>query len=147
MDPKELDFKRIWRQTQIPVVYKREKAPLMVKAPFAADNRAWLRGSNARHKPKWNDKYLCWETPASWFDDTIKKALGRFKQVYVIQLHKEHQKCARACWDAQGIHCECHCMGANHGSGHPAGRWYEVSDTFAFHVGPRHFACRLLTIK
>jgi hypothetical protein len=53
-------------------------------------------------------------------------------------------KCAPACLYAVGYHCECSCMGANHGTGHPGGRWHEVSDTFAFNWGPKQYACRLI---
>lgn len=144
MSQEAKDLPSIWRQTQIPVVYKQAKPPLMIKLPFANDNSVWLREGKSRHRPEWNAQYKCWETPASWFEDSIKRILGRFKKVYVVQLHREHQTCAPACWNAQGVHCECSCMGAHHGSGHPNGRWYEVSETFAFHVGSKQYACRLL---
>lgn len=74
----------------------------------------------------------------------IDQTLKRYGEAYVIQLNKEQQKCAQACWNAQGHDCECSCMGANHGNGHPGGRWHEVSDTFAFQWGPTQFACRHL---
>jgi hypothetical protein len=140
-DPK---LKEIWRQNKIPVVYRRERPkPVLVKLPYADDNFSWLRGER-RHKPKRNEQYKCWEIPVSWFDDIIQEALSSFGQVFVIQLYKELQKCAPSCWDAKGFHCECSCMGANHGTGHPGSNWYEVSDTFAFEWGPIKYACRLV---
>jgi hypothetical protein len=145
MEREDPRLKEIWRQNKIPVVFRREKSkPILVKLPDSNDNYVWLRGER-RYKPKWNDQYNSWETPVAWFDSIIKQALKRYNKSYVIQLHREQQKCARACWDAKGFHCECSCMGANHGTGHPGGGWYEVTETFAFEWGPKKYACRFLT--
>lgn len=144
MDNQDPKLKEIWRQSRIPVVYRRARPlPLLVRLPYFDDNFSWLRGSS-HHKPKWNQRYKCWETPVSWFDVIIQKALRRSRSVYVIQVYKEQQKCAPACWNAAGFHCECSCMGANHGSGHPGGSWHEISETFAFEWGQRKYACRLI---
>ena len=133
----------IWRQNEIPIVMKREKLPLLIKMPYALDNFAWLRNIN-RNKPEWSTQFKAWQVPTAWFEDSVRRLISRFKKVYVIQVHREHQVCAPACWNAQGLHCECSCMGAHHGSGHPAGRWYEVSETFAAQWGPKKYACRLM---
>jgi len=136
---------RIWSQSSIPVIYRQASPnPLLIRVPFSSDNYAWLRGDK-RHKPRWDAQHKRWETPMAWFDDLVGRMLKRHGQVYVIQLYKEQQKCAPACWNAQGFHCECSCMGANHGSGHPDGKWHEVSETFAFQWGHRQYACRLIT--
>jgi len=68
----------------------------------------------------------------SWYDWLARRLLYKYSAVYLIQLYREQQKCAPACWNAEGLHCECSCMGENHGSGHPGERWREVSETFAF---------------
>jgi hypothetical protein len=147
MESRDPRLEAIWKQTAIPVVYRQVRPkPLLIRVPFAADNYGWLRGER-RHKPKWDATYKRWETPVAWFDEVIQQSLNRYGRVYVIQLHKEHQKCAPACWNAKGFHCECSCMGANHGMGHPGGKWREVSETFAFSWGPRQYACRLITRK
>lgn len=139
-------FQRIWSQGRVPVILRRRTGrPLAVRLPYSPDNRDWLRG-DGRNQPKWlsdaDKKY--WETPQAWFNRLVNQALQRYGQVYVVQLYKEQQKCAPACWNAQGHDCECSCMGANHGSGHPGGRWHEVSETFAFQWGPTQYACRHL---
>jgi len=144
MNNQDPRLRQIWSQKSIPVIYRQVRPePLLVRLPYADDNYTWLRGDR-RHKPKWDTRHTRWETPVAWFDELIERSLARFGRVYVIQLRKEQQKCASACWDAKGFHCECSCMGANHGSGHPGGRWHEVSETFAFHWGPRQYACRLI---
>jgi hypothetical protein len=124
-------------------VFRQERAkPLLLRFPFATDNRHWLKGAH-RNSPTWNAKGKRWETPKSWFDDVIRRTLERFGSVYVIQAFKVQQKCAPACWDAKGFDCECSCHGANHGSRDPNG-WYVVSDTLAVSRGERQYASRLL---
>lgn len=106
----------------------------------------WLRDGR-RLKPDWCAQFKAWEIPTAWFDSVIKLALRRHQEVYVIQLYREHQKCAPACWNAEGFHCECSCMGENHGGGHPGGNWYEVSETFAVSWGQQRYSCRHLKVK
>jgi len=138
---------RIWRQDKVPVLFD-QGGPrgLLVKLPYATENRVWLRDER-RAIPEFNKTYKAWKIPKAWFDDIVERTLSRFGQVYVIQAHREQQKCAPACWNATGYHCECSCMGANHGNGYPGGAWREVSDTFALSYGPRKYACRLMKVK
>lgn len=146
MDGRNPKLLEIWSQKKIPVLFKRQRPPLLVRLPYANNhtNSDWIRNGR-RANPSWSLRFKCWETPVSWFDDLIQRALEKFGRVYVIQLYKEQQKCAPACWNAEGFHCECSCMGANHGSGHPGGNWREITDTFAFSWGPKQYACRLIT--
>src|SRR3546814_6290542 len=55
----------------------------------------WLRDGR-RSKPDWCAQFKAWEIPTAWFDSVIKLALRRHQEVYVIQLYREHQKCAPA---------------------------------------------------
>lgn len=134
----------IWRQHAIPVVFRRESShPLLVRLAMTLEDYYWLR-ADKRHKPKWNGQYKCWEVPVAWFDWLAERLLARFGSAYIVQRYQEQQKCAPACWNAHGLHCECSCMGENHGTGHAGGRWHEVSETFAFEWGPKRYASRLL---
>lgn len=145
MEAHDPRLKRIWKQVALPVIYRRTASdPVLIRLPYAAENFEWIRGDNKR-KPEWNSQYRCWEAPAAWFDRLIKRALEKYKKTYVIQQHKHQQKCAPACWNAKGFHCECSCMGQHHGAGHPGGRWHEVAETFAFQWGEKQYACRLIT--
>ena len=140
-------LKRIWRQGEIPVVFRRSRPEkLLIKLPDAPGNQRWLQGDKQNY-PYWDDQYKAWKVPQAWFEYAIKLCSKRFKKCYVIQLHHELQKCAPACWRAQGIHCECSCMGDNHGTGHPEGRWYEIDETLAVSWGVRKYACRLISAK
>ena len=140
-------FNLIWAQQKIPVIVHRGNGrKLRVRLPFYPNNRAWL-GQLGRINPIWNAAEKFWVLPTAWFEKLVKRAVERYPAVYVVQLFKEQQKCAPACWNAEGIHCECSCMGANHGSGQPNGHWFIVSDTFAFSWGDERFASRLLRAR
>ena len=139
--------KDLWRQGKNLAIFKRNKPlPVLARIPFAEGNMEWLRDGR-RLKPDWCAQFNAWEIPTAWFDSVIKLALRRHQEVYVIQLYREHQKCAPACWNAEGFHCECSCMGENHGGGHPGGNWYEVSETFAVSWGQQRYSCRHLKVK
>jgi hypothetical protein len=142
--PEEL--RRIWRQDGVPVIYTRGKGfPLLVRVPFDLTIKHWLRGG--RHRiPVWVSQYKCWGTPKAWFDSLLSQLLRRYGKLYVIQPHRDQERCARACWEAQGDECECQCMGEYHGKDRPGGRWYEVSDTFAISWGEPKLAYRLLVL-
>jgi hypothetical protein len=134
----------IWYQREIPVVVRTHKCPrVLVTLSAIEDADSWLRGEH-RGRPRWDTRFKCRSVPKSWFDDVIERALRRFGRVYVIQPYREQQRCAPACWNAQGHTCECSCLGANHGLGRPSALWREISETFAFQWGPRQYGCRLL---
>jgi len=144
MESRDPRLRALWTKANPPVIFRRGGAePLLVKLPYSPNNFIWLR-ADKRRKPEWNAHYKCWETPIAWYDWLAHRILRQYSAVYLVQRYREQQKCAPACWDAKGLHCECSCMGENHGSGHPGGRWHEVSDTFAFEWSTRKYACRLL---
>lgn len=141
------NLRAIWRQSSIPVIFRRTRPlPILARIPFSNGNFDWLRNGR-RSKPKWNAKFKAWEVPLAWFDDVIKQCLQRHQSAYVVQLYRSQQKCAPACWNAEGFHCECSCMGENHGCGHPGGNWHEVSETFAVSWGDQRYSCRHLKTK
>lgn len=141
------NLKQIWWQTSVPVVFRQSKSDnVLIRIPFAKDNRKWLKGEHRRTKyPKWDKGFKCWRTPASWFDDVVHRCLYRFGSLYLIQPYREQQKCAPACWNAVSAWCECSCMGEHHGQGHPDGQWHIVAEYCAVSWGPKDYACRLLT--
>ena len=140
-------LKVVWSQSHVPVVLRRggKGEKLRIKLPYSIDNRIFLQ-SLGRHNPVWVADQHCWETPKSWFNDFVGKALERYRSLYIIQPYREQEVCARACMEASGHECNCSCMGLNHGSG-MHGAWFEVADTFATRWGNRQLACRLLTAK
>jgi len=141
-DPRLL---QIWNQKAIPVLYRRGKGlPLFLRLPYANDNRTWLKDEHKK-EPEWLKDQKCWQVPKAWFEGIIRQALTRYQKIYVIQPFNAQEKCAPACWNAVGAECECSCMGANHGSGDPIGKWHVVSETLAVRWGPKQYSCRLLT--
>ncbi|HCY17382.1 MAG TPA: hypothetical protein DHV21_15670 [Curvibacter sp.] len=142
-----MDLDEIWRQGRIPVVFRRERPlPLLIKLPYSLSNKEWLRDGQVR-KPSWDAAYKSWEVPQAWFERVVRLCVRRHRWCYVVQLHRERQVCAPACWNAEGMDCECSCMGANHGGGQPVGRWYEVDETFAVSWGIQRYAVRLVRAK
>lgn len=137
-------LRQLWNQTAIPVLYRRGPGnPLLVRLPFDPTNRAWLQISG-RKNPLWDARAKSWELPQGWFNDLVTRCLERFGRAYIVQPYREQEKCAPACWTAQGEVCECSCMGVNHGASSPGGHWKIVSEAFATRWGERQFACRLL---
>jgi hypothetical protein len=144
MDESEKSIRQVWNQTRVPVIYKTGKREnLMVKLPYNAENREWLR-EIGRRKPEWVKEQRYWSVPRAWFNDLVRRCIQRYDQVYLIQPHREQEKCAPACWNAEGIDCECSCQGAHHGEQNPAGRWYVISETFAARWRDRKLAVRLV---
>jgi len=136
----------IWRQKVIPVVYRPpSRGDLIVKLPFNQDNRVWL-SEGRKSRPVYNSKFQSWTLPRSSFSEVVERLLRRFQTTYIIQSHRELEKCAPACWDAKGFECSCSCMGMNHGTGMPGGRWYIVSDTCAVQWQDRELRWSLLKL-
>lgn len=143
----EDQLRQIWNQGTIPVLYRRGPGnPLLARLPYALTNRPWL-GSFGRKNPEWDVKAKHWELPQAWFNNLVHACLDKFGSLYIIQPYREQEKCAPACWAAQGEECQCSCMGVNHGASSAGGDWKVISDAFATRWGERHLACRLLTRK
>lgn len=133
---------QIWRNGKIPVVYQPPgKQPLLVRLPYREDNYLWLR-DDGRHI-QWHPQWKAWEIPRSRLNKTVQLALERFESCYLIQSYRPLEKCAPACWNAQGFECHCSCMGANHGTGMALS--HVISETFAFEWGQQKLGCRLIT--
>ena len=137
-------IRSIWRQNTVPVIYRRGPGyTLLIRLPYKEDNRVWLKNER-RNDPKWEADKKHWEIPQAWFNDTVNRMLRRFGKLYIIQPHRKQEKCAPACWNAVGHECQCSCLGENHGSENPEGKWFIVSDTFAAKLDTKELACRLL---
>ena len=139
-------IEHIWLRTSkfVPVLYRRGKGfRLLIRMPYANDNRSWLRNGQ-KYKPEWIPKLSRWVVPKAWFNTLVKRMLERYGKVYVIQPYREQEKCAPACWNAEGQECECSCMGEYHGTKGPNSNWLIISDTFATRWHDSELACRLI---
>jgi hypothetical protein len=143
--PDDIRLRKVWNQNGIPVILRRDSGLLRLRLPFSNDNRNWLQSFGRTH-PVWDKEKRCWETPKSWFNDLVRRSLEKYNKLYVIQPFRVQEKCAPACWNAEGHECNCSCMGENHGQGKMAG-WLVISDTFATRWHDTEIACRLLTRK
>lgn len=138
------DIRRVWAQTEIPVVIRRTKRGQQhrLRLPYSADNRDWLRNGR-RNRPIWLRAEQYWEIPKAWFNDFVERSLMKFGRLWIIQPYRVEEVCAPACMNARRHECQCSCMGANHGAGND-GSWFEVSDAFAVRWNNEEWACRLL---
>ncbi|WP_294292095.1 hypothetical protein [uncultured Sphingomonas sp.] len=131
-------------QKRVPVLIRRGEGDRpRLQLPFAEGNRGWLRATGMTN-PKWIAADKQWEVPQARFTELVNRCLERFGKVWVVQPHNEQEKCAPACWDAEREECQCSCMGVNHGSRGPAGRWKIISDSFATRWLGAHMAARLI---
>lgn len=147
MNAQDENLIKIWRQEKIPVIFRRKGKSLLIKVPFAPDNSVWLRTKPKNKEPIWNAQYKCWELPRSRFDFLTKTILESFSQIFIVQPYRKQDKCAPACWNAEGFECECSCMGEHHGAGNHHNNWFVVSDTFATKWHELEYSCRLLEVS
>lgn len=138
-------FSRICAQRIIPVVVRRKKERLVIRLPYAEDNRQWLVAGR-RQDAVWDRERQFWHAPASWFNDFVNRALVRYGKLYIVQPYREQEVCAPACWNALGHICECSCLGANHGGGQQDG-FFEISEALAVKWGEEILGCRLMVAK
>ena len=150
------DEKRLleyWHQGQIPVLMRKGPGhPLRVRLPgmqykllVRLQMTNWLRADRQRI-PKWNHRFRCLDVPNSWLNSLVRQILRRFGKMYLIQPFREQEKCAPACFNAEGHECQCSCMGANHGQRGSDAGWFIISDTFATRWGDQYLACRLMVL-
>lgn len=119
-----------------PRVLNTGKPPLLLRVPYAEDNREWLRGEELR-KPTWNRAAKRWEVPLSWKPRVLRLLIERYAAVILIQrTPKSVEKCAPACWRAESdvTECICSCGGANHGTADNPGGFHEINETLAVRV-------------
>lgn len=74
MEKKDPRLLQIWGQKKPPVFYRQGRGkPLLVRLPYAATNRQWLKGDH-RNQPEWVSDQKCWQVPKAWFEDIVKQA-------------------------------------------------------------------------
>lgn len=136
-----MNLREIWEQSKIPVVFAKDK--LLVKLPYASNNRLWL-SANRKKAPDWNKKFKCWKLPKSALNELIRRCLEKYSRVYLIQRYLKKEQCAPSCWNAKGFDCHCSCLGAHHGRGNHHGNWHEISETLALRWNGTDYASRLI---
>jgi len=120
------EIRRIWFQTEAPVVHRPKTGKLNVKLPNGLNDSDWLNLCGAS-VPTWNNGYFI--VAASWLNEVIKQSLERYGEVFLIQPYNEKEICASACKNASGFECQCSCLGKNHGQGEDgSGGWYFIDE-------------------
>lgn len=126
-----------------PTVY-RSRTETVVWTPYRRGNKELVK--IGRNRPRWDPSDKSWHCPKAHFEELVQDLMRVFGGVYVIQHINEREICAPACRNAKGLHCECSCAGANHGSGDDSG-WYDISETFSVRHNDDHLAVRFVKSK
>lgn len=140
-----IDLNPAWRFAREAIILKRGGSPLMVRIPFAPDNRAWLGSIRTQVRGLvWKRDDRHWECPAAWLGALAEVMVARYGRVWLVQEFDGAAGCNEACMNARGLDCECGCLGKNHGAGAADGwaRRVEVADTCTLLGGI--YGCRLL---
>lgn len=143
-----IDLNPAWRFAREAIIFKRRGSPLMVRMPYAPDNRAWLGSIRTRVRGLvWNRAEGHWECPSAWLSALAEVVVARCGRVWLVQEIDGDAGCNESCMNARGLDCECGCLGRNHGAGAGDGwaRRVEVSDTCTLLGGV--YAGRLLGPK
>jgi len=146
-----MDINTIFSQNSFPVVCNPPTdSGLWIKIPADWNDKDdprryhWLCNLLPR-KPRWFLQYKSWIIPERHLQLITKELLDKFGCVILLQLHREKEVCAPACWNAQGLECHCSCLGVNHGAGQPGGRWYIVGEAYAVQwAGDLKVSCQYL---
>lgn len=127
------------------MVFRRADSDLLVKLPFADDNRTFLSKGRAA-RPAWNLQFKCWELPRSAFNELARRFIDRYGQVYLIQPLNPDQECCASCQNAKGLDCECGCMGKNHGVAMRGteGAWFDITGGFPADFKGRKYQVQLV---
>lgn len=146
MEERDPKLESVWRQKEVPVIFLKErKSRPMIKVGSTQEDAGWIMSFKKSYGGWWRKNYSCWDVPKSWFAEIAKELLIRYGSVYIVQPFNENEKCCPSCWNAVGIECVCSCLGANHGSGKPLGKWYDVVETFASKWDGKNYGCKLIT--
>ena len=142
MARRQKPFSKIWFESPVPALFRPPKGQVLVRVDKHPTNRCLIK--LGRNWPRWVEQRHCYQVPAAWFSKLAKVIVNEFGAVWIIQPFREKQICAPACRDAEGLVCECSCMGEFHGVNHAGNGWFEVSESFMVRYSSAQWACRLL---
>lgn len=137
------EFDRFWKQTRLPVVFQRQR-PSPYWCAFLTRQITRYGSETVKEISRLGTKKMeLGRSHKLGSNDSFAYRLQGTEPATLFSFTEKRSLCP-ACWSAVGADCECSCMGANHSSGRPIGRWYEVSDTFAVMWGIQRYSARLL---
>lgn len=109
-------------------VWRPVEGRLVIKMPFADDNRQWLKNVlGSRIRPEWNGETKRWEIARAHFGPVIEALANRLGKIDVYMDFRQVERCDTRCRKARSRECTCSCLGEHHGQGVTFG-WKVVSD-------------------
>ena len=95
---------------------------VVAKIPVRKGNLRWLREAVRVRSPRLDGDR--WHLPRNCLVKLVIAGIDRYGYVVVWRDMSRLSRCTRKCLEAEGIECDCSCMGENHGAGVDDG-WFE----------------------
>lgn len=95
---------------------------VLARFPPSRSNRGWLHHTVGIRSPQLIRPD--WHLPCSCLTRLLIAAIDRYGYVAVYRDMARLTRCNRSCLEAQGVECNCTCMGLRHGE-EDSGGWYE----------------------
>lgn len=109
-------------------VWRPVQGRLIIKMPFARDNRQWLKNTlGSRIRPDWNKELKRWEIARNHFGPVVEALANRLGEIDVYVDFRQAERCDTRCRNARSRECTCSCLGRHHGRGVTYG-WKIASD-------------------
>jgi hypothetical protein len=105
------------------MVWLPREGQVIAKIPPRKGNYRWLHHHLAIRSPRLDGDR--WHLPRNCLLKFVTAAVDRYGYVAVYRDMSKLSRCNRLCLEAQGMECDCSCMGAHHGTA-DSGGWFEV---------------------
>lgn len=100
---------------------------VIAKIPPRKGNRGWLHKTLSIRSPQLEDDR--WHLPRNCLVKLVTGAVDRFGHAVLWRDVTSLSRCTSMCLDAQGMDCQCSCMGEHHGTN--SNLWFELIGSVA----------------
>ncbi|MFS1303986.1 endonuclease domain-containing protein [Streptosporangium longisporum] len=114
------------------MVWLPKDGQVIAKIPAMTGNRRWLHQIVGIRSPRLhNDR---WQLPRNCLVKLVTAAIDRYGYIVVWRDMSKLSRCSKKCLEAEGVECDCSCMGAHHGGSSDV--WFErVGDVVVANLG------------
>lgn len=103
---------------------QRKKGKVIAKLPKRENDLSWLRRTVGIDRPR-IDAREYWHLPRNCLNRLVMAAIDRYGYVVPCRDMSKLSRCNRSCQAAEGLQCDCMCLGVHHGE-EDAGGWFEL---------------------
>jgi hypothetical protein len=105
----------------VPLAWLPHDGHVIAKIPPVKGNHRWLHETVGIRSPRLDGGR--WHLPRNCLLRLVTAAVDRYGYIVVCRDMSRLSRCTRACQEAEGLECDCSCMGAYHGENSAA--WFE----------------------